>query len=224
MRSSGTVRRPVISIIMFFCLVLCFSGCAQKKKSTAPVLFVFSKTNYSDANDSYSLFINEDGEYFTVGPGGTYTISEFNGLSDVPSFEKSGVADGMIYTELSEYKVEGELFTADEIRELKDLLGQIPADAPWETITMPEYEYTDFPAHQTILITAHVEGEENDALWLLSLFNLDGGERPKAPNTYIGDCVNDANGMKIACRILERVPLKDIEREYFSKYPDNLDA
>ena len=216
--------RKISALVLILCLAMCFTGCSSKKKSTAPVLFVFSKTNYSDGNATYSLFINEDGEYFTVGPSGTYTLSEFDSLSDVPSFEKSGVVNGTIYTELSEYKVEGELFTADEINELKDLLEQIPSDAPYETITMPEYEYTDFPSHQTILITAHVEGEEYDSLWLLSLFNLDGGERPKAPNTYIGDCINDENGMKIAGRILERVPLKDIEREYYSKYPDYLDA
>ena len=215
--------RKIIALVISLCFILGFAGCSPKKTSTAPIVFVFCKINSSDGNETYSLFINEDGEYFTVGPEGTYTDREFNGLSDVPSYNKSGVSTGMIYTGLSEYKVEGELYTADEINELKLLLEQIPPDAPYEMITMPEYEYSDFPDVQHISVTARREGMEYDSLCLLSLYNQDGGERRKFPNTYIGDCVNDANSIKIVSSILERVPLKDIEREYFRNYPDNMD-
>ena len=210
---------------MILCLVLCFAGCsskAPKKKSTAPIMFVFCKICHSYRPSSFSLFINEDGEYFTVGSKGTYLESEFNKLSDVPSFEKPQVSNGTLYTELSEYEVEGQLFNADEVKELTGLLEKIPSDPPCASISMPKYDSRVLPEKQTILLTAKTDG--SDPRWLLSLFNTDGGERRKFPNTYIGDCINDENSMKIVSRIMEKVPLKDAEKEYFSVYPDYLNT
>jgi hypothetical protein len=212
-----------IAIILIVCLTLGFAGCSSKKKSTSPIVFVVHRYS-EDSHSTFSMFVNSDGEYFTVGPYGTYTTSEFNKFSDVPSFQKSGVSTGMIIVPLSEYEVEGVLFSQDELAELNGLLSQVSVDTTWNTVRMPEYAYEDFPYTQGIEVYAYVEGAEDNSLCLLSLSNREGGEVPKDPNTFIGYCADDESSMKIVAKLLNKAPLKDKEREYFISYPDCLDA
>ena len=102
--------RKLLSLRMALCLTICFAGCSPKKTSTAPIMFVFSKMDYSDANATFSLFINEEG-----------------------------------------------------------------------------------------------------------------GELRKAPDSFIGYCVDDEGSMKIVDKILGKMPLKDKELDYYGSYRDYLD-
>ena len=215
--------RKLLSLLMALCLTICFAGCSPKKTSTAPIMFVFSKMDYSDANATFSLFINEDGEYFAVAPEGTYTSMEFKQLYDGPSYNKSLVSTGMMITELSEYKVEGTLFTPEEMAELKALLEQIPEDAEWDFISMPQYDYADFPDTQMVVLYGRDEAAEGNSRHLFGLSNEEGGELRKAPDSFIGYCVDDEGSMKIVDKILGKMPLKDKELDYYGSYREYLD-
>lgn len=217
------MKKPILIFLLVSFMAL--AGCsAQKQKSTSPILLVFDKTCTTDGNASFSLLINENGEYFTVGPNCTYTLSEFGKLSDVPSYMKSGVASSMYFVDLKEYEVEGELFTAEEMKEIRALLGAIPADVLEKSVSMPEYDMADFAEKQVVTIHVRSEGREGDSLRLLALSNREeGGERPFNPNTFIGDFVDDENSTKLIDMLLEKVPLKDLERDYYLSYPEYVD-
>lgn len=214
-------KRILISLLVFTMLL---GGCsASKQKSTAPIELAFCKTCHTDGNESFSLFVNENGEYFTVGPNRTYTSAEFCKMLDIPSFEKIGVESGIMFVDLPEYEVEGELFTPDEMKEIMKLKDSIPSNVSEETVSMPEYNTADFYETQIVTINVRSEGREGDSLRIFAMSNLEGGERPKKPNTFIGDFVNDENSRQLIDMILEKVPIKDVERDYYLDYPDHID-
>lgn len=218
------MKKYMLLFLMIFAFLFSGACSSQKQTSTAPIVLVFTKACYTDGNASFSLFVNENGEYFTVGPNCTYTEHGFSKLNDVPAFEKSGVASGMIFTDISEYEVEGELFTSDEMKKIMKLKDSIPADVFEETVSMPEYNTADFYETQIVTINVRSEGREGDSLRLFALSNSEeGGERPFNPNTFIGDFVDDENSAKLIDMLLEKAPLKDLERDYYLSYPEYVD-
>ena len=218
------MKKYMLILLLVFSVLL-VGGCSSKKQtSNAPIVLAFCKTCHTDGNDSFTLFVNENGEYFTVGPNRTYTTSEFCEMPDVPSFNKNGVATGMIFVDLTEYEVEGELFTTEEMKEIMALVDAIPADVSEKSVSMPEYDMAAFPEKQVVTIHVRSEGREGDSLRLFALSNREeGGERPFNPNTFIGDFVDDENSTKLIDMLLEKVPLKDLERDYYLSYPEYVD-
>lgn len=219
--------KKIAALLSLICLLPFAGGCSalrDKAHSNAPIIIITCRDFSNTPEKRVSTFINESGEYFTVGQEKcTYTFEEFSELVGASKTEAIDYVFGRKMPDI-EYEIEGSILSSDEVKTCKAKMQQLSSDMKNDNLVLPEYDENDFEADQNITINikmpdgVSIPNSDNTFVRSLYLSNPSNGEVAHPKNTFVGSCLVDEAANEINLLVLGHLELDETEKNYFSDY------